>query len=57
MCTKVEESVDVELKQKTLLMVLRVINNYGLDFKQFIEKEEVVERIIDLVQKAENLSV
>lgn len=57
MCTKVEKSVDVELKQKTLLMVLRVINNYGLDFKQFIEKEEVVERIIDLVQKAENLSV
>lgn len=35
-------------------MVLRVINNFGLDFKHFIEKEGVVTRIVDLVQTAES---
>ena len=38
-------------------MLLRVINNFGLDFKKFIDKEGVVERIIHLVQNAESVGV
>ena len=32
------------------LTTLRVINNFGLDFKQFIAKEEVLKKIVEIVK-------
>ena len=32
------------------LTTLRVINNFGLDFKQFIAKEEVIKKIVEIVK-------
>ena len=32
------------------LTTLRVINNFGLDFKQFIGKEEVLKKIVSIIR-------
>ena len=32
------------------LTTLRVINNFGLDFKQFIAKEEVLKKIVAIIK-------
>jgi len=33
------------------LTILRVINNFGLDFKQFYENERVIAKIVSLVSE------
>ena len=32
------------------LMSIRVIGNFGLDFKQFIQREEVLEKLVEIVK-------
>ena len=33
------------------LMTIRVINNFGLDFKQFVFQEEVLDMLVEIIEK------
>ena len=57
MCSAPEQTTDFELAIKMQTTVLRVINNFGLDFKQFIEYQEVVAEIMRLVVQSKSPAV
>ena len=44
-----EDESDQILADKMCLMTLRVINNFGLDIKQFVYKSEVLEKIVEMI--------
>ena len=45
-----DDGSDQILADKMRLMTLRVINNFGLDIKQFVYKVELLEKIVEMIK-------
>ena len=56
LCFDDKQSGSSRLVVQMRLMMLRVINNFGLDFKQFVHKEGVLDKIIQIIQGGVNYS-
>ena len=52
-----DQAEQVDLAKQMQLISLRVINNFGLDFKQFYENEKVIAKIVALVKDGSNTVV
>jgi len=44
------EGESSELAGQIRLMTIRVINNYGLDFKQFVYREDVLDKLVEIIE-------
>ena len=50
LCDGEEESSSVaDMARQMRHMTIRVINNFGIDFKQFIFREEVMDKLVEIV--------
>ena len=45
-----EKPEETALARKMRHMVVRVINNFGLDFKQFVYEEKVLEKLVEIIR-------
>ena len=52
-----ESGENTDLVRKMRLITIRVINNFGIDFKQFVYREELMEKLVEIVNDPESHGV